>query len=511
MNALHPVVLVILDGFGYSAQAAYNAIHVAHKPHLDAWFKKYPHALLQASGTAVGLLPETIGTSEVGHLTIGAGRVIPESIVRLHHAIDDGTFFTNPALVKALTMLKKTTGRLHLMGLLSDAGVHSHEKHLYALIKAAQQAGIKTIFVHAFLDGRDTPPQSATMYLERLASFCTHNPGISIASLHGRFYAMDRDNNWDRTEQSYQILTQPQQQNSSSWHDLIKRAYKKELFDEFIPPVQLNVDGIMQKHDGVIFFNFRADRARQLTRCFVQPRLVPFKPQPPQLTFFLTMTDYDNTLEPDRSYLVDNIIKKEPVIHTLKEMLAAAHKTIFSIAETEKYAHVTYFFGGSREQEFPGEQWVLIPSLKVHNYITYPQMSAHAITKAVLNSLAHSPKDFYLINYPNADMVGHSGNFEATKKAITVLDHELGLLYQKIVHTMKGTLYITADHGNAEQMFDEHTQQPKTSHTTNPVPFLMLRDDLAGKAIKLPLHELADIAPFILKEMGLTVPAEMQR
>jgi 2,3-bisphosphoglycerate-independent phosphoglycerate mutase len=498
-----PTLLIILDGFGYNPDNEYNAIAKAQTPNFNHWFKTYPYTYLKASGEAVGLTPNTIGTSEVGHQTIGAGRIIPESVVRINQAIDDGSFFKNETLLSALAKIKKNNGRLHLMGLLSDAGVHSHEQHLFALIKAAQEQGIPT-FIHAFLDGRDVPPRSAATYLAGLARICKQD-GCSLASIHGRFYAMDRDNNWERTEQTYRVLTQQQKDIRPYSDEFLRQQYDKGVSDEFIPPTQLDPNGIIRPGDGVIFFNFRADRARQLTRCFITPHTARFAITPLKLSCFVGMTDYDHDVRNEA------LLAKEQITHTLKDELARADLTMFSIAETEKYAHVTYFFGGGREQELPGEELVMIPSIKTHNYVAHPEMSAKDITNTVLKSLQTDPYDFYLINYANADMVGHSGDFEATVKAVECLDRELQKLYEMVVHQMNGTMYVTADHGNAELMFDEETLQPKTSHTLNPVPFLILRKGLEHRNLQLPLTGLADIAPFILKELKLPVPVQMQR
>jgi 2,3-bisphosphoglycerate-independent phosphoglycerate mutase len=504
MKSISPFALVILDGFGYQKEQSHNAIAHAHTPHLTHWFATYPHTLLKASGPAVGLLPGTIGTSEVGHLTIGAGRVIPESVLRLHEEIDNGSFFKNPVLVNALKKIKESGKSLHLMGLLSDAGVHSHEKHLYALIKAACAAGIKNVYVHPFLDGRDVPPRSALTYLERLEKVLKKEGCGKIATIHGRFYAMDRDKNWERTGESYQVLTTPQKITYPSWKKHIEENYEKEIYDEFTPPFQVDPQGIVHGGDGIIFFNFRADRARQLTRCFTCPQTTPLALQKIPLAFFIGATEYDHDIP------MEHLLTKQPLHNTLKEVLAEHHKTMFAIAETEKYAHVTYFFGGGREKEFSGETWKLIPSIKTKDYVHHPEMSAAKITDTVLDSLRQSPCNFYLINYANADMVGHSGNYDATVKAVECLDRELQRLYEVIVEKMHGTLYITADHGNAETMWDENAQQPKTSHTTNPVPFLEIKKGLEGGKEKLNLHELSDIAPFILQQMGLPIPAEMR-
>lgn len=524
--AKKPVLLVILDGFGYREETRFNAIAQAHTPHLDSWFAHYPHALLEASGKAVGLTEGSIGNSEVGHLTIGAGRIIeqPESFIL--HAIQDGSFFTNPVLQAQLTKLKKSGKALHIIGLLSDAGVHCREKIIHAFIQAAAQSGIENIFIHPILDGRDTPPHSAVTYLNRLDDFIDTIPQAKIGSLHGRFYAMDRDNNWDRTEKSYDVLAPqffgsngknenqlnlknteiPHPRSSrrierpgveTTWQQALEQNYISGITDEFIVPINLIPRAIINSDDGIIFANYRADRARQLTECFTQPSFDHFKRINIDLTFFLTPVSYGAHIHTQVMY------PHKPAPHTLKEELSQAGKTIFSVAETEKYAHVTYFFSGGKESAFPGETQVLIPSIKVKDYVENPQMSAPEITQAVIQSLRTDPCDFYLINYANADMVGHSGNFEATKKSIEILDKELDKLFKVAVTQMHGIMFITADHGNAEDKFDEKSGQPRTAHTANPVPFLMLDETKRDRSEKLPLKELADIKDFILKSMDI--------
>lgn len=500
-----PTVLVILDGFGFQKNTDFNAIAAAHPPYLTSFFQNYPHALLQASGKAVGLLPGYIGNSEVGHLTIGSGRIIPQPITIIHEALADGSFYKNPTLVSNLQNMAKSGKCLHLIGLLSDAGVHSHIEDLFALLTAAVNNGITNIAVHAFLDGRDTPPQSAEKYLEQLSKKLIELKHGCIASIHGRFYAMDRDKNWERTEKSYRVLTQLSPLKYKSWDAALHAYYKQQIYDEFIPPTSLTLTHTIHPNDGIIFFNVRPDRARQLTRAFVDPHFDAFKREYIPLAFFITPVSYAADLK-------TTILYPEPTVpHTLKEILAEHHKTLFTIAETEKYAHVTYFFDGGKEAILPNEIRILIPSIPAKNYIDIPEMSAPLITQAVLKSLANAPKDFYLINYANADMVGHSGNFAATVRAIECLDQEIKKLYDAVVQKMGGTLYITADHGKAECMFDTKTGQPNTAHTTNPVPFVMIRSDLEDNRQELPLTQLADIAPFILKNMEIPIPEQMKR
>jgi 2,3-bisphosphoglycerate-independent phosphoglycerate mutase len=495
-----PTALVILDGFGYSPKKDFNAVYHAKKPNFDYLLKHYPHTLLQASGQAVGLPKGQMGNSEVGHLTIGSGRIIPQDIVRITKSIDDGSFFQNPVLLKTLNNVLKTKTSLHLMGLLSDGGVHSHEDHLFALLKAAAQNNLSDVFVHAFLDGRDVPPESAAIYLAKLDTVFREYGIGTLGTIHGRFYAMDRDNNWERTEKSYRVLTEKKPIEFKDWQQAVNHFYQHGITDEFIPPTQLDQQSIIKDRDSVIFFNFRPDRARQLTDCFVDPTFHHFERKRIKLDDFVTMTNY---YDHKNYHHIEVLLKPLIIKNTLKEILERAGKTMFTIAETEKYAHVTYFFNGGKEEKLAHETRIMIPSIALKNYIECPQMSAAGITNAVVHSLKTDPKDFYLINYANADMVGHSGNFEAAVKAIEYLDKELGKLYKAIVQEQNGTLYITGDHGNAEDMFDEKTEQPKTSHTTNPVYFLMIKKGLEGTEFKQKLHGLSDIAPFILKNLGL--------
>lgn len=503
MKQEQPTLLVILDGFGYRKEKNYNAIYHANTPHLDRWFVEYPHAILTAAGEAVGLLKGYIGNSQVGHLTIGSGRIIPQPVRIIDEAIDSGALFAHKLLIASLQRLQKNKGAVHIIGLLSDAGVHAHEKHIQAFVQAAVQQHIKTIVLHTILDGRDTPPESAGYYLQRLTDFLQKSGQGVIGSLHGRFYAMDRDKHWKRIERSYRVLTELQPIQYNSWQQLLTESYAQNITDEFIVPAQLKPGHIIKKGDGIIFCNFRPDRARQLAASFIDPEFDHFPTKQLDLAFFITPTMYNE------KFNTTVLFPTKKVINTLKEVLTQEGKTVFSIAETEKYAHITYFFNGGKEERLSGETRVLIPSLSMKNYVDYPAMSAPEITTKVLESLRTDPKDFYLINYANADMVAHSGNFEATMQAVACLDKELALLYNQVVEKMNGTLYIMADHGNAENMYDEVAQQPRTAHTTNPVPFIMIQKNLANVKRLLPLNQLADVAPFILHNMKLPIPQEM--
>jgi len=504
IKQIRPTVLIILDGFGYRKEKNYNAIYYADTPHLDRWFTEYPHAILEAAGETVGLLKDCIGNSEVGHLTIGSGRVILQSVRAIHEAIDNGTFFTHKLLTTQLQKLQKNKGTVHIIGLLSDAGVHAHEKHIQAFVQAAVEQNVKNIVVHPILDGRDAPPESAGYYLQRLTDFLQDIGHGVIGSLHGRFYAMDRDKHWKRIERSYHVLTQLQPIKYINWQQALTNNYEQHITDEFVMPAQLKPGHIIKNGDGIIFCNFRSDRAQELTACFVDPHFDHFPTAQLDLAFFITPTTYNQKLK------TTVIFPTQKVINTLKEVLVQEGKTIFSIAETEKYAHITYFFNGGKEEPLPYETRVLIPSLAVKNYVDYPAMSAPQITTKILESLCSDPKDFYLINYANADMVAHSGNFDATVNAVSCLDQQLALLYNQVVEKMNGTIYIVADHGNAEDMYDEVAQQPRTAHTTNPVPFIMIQKNLTNIKKSLPLNQLAAVAPFILQNMQLPIPREMK-
>ncbi len=495
-----PHVLIILDGFGYRHAHAYNAIYQAHPQHFLRWLTEYPHTNIEASGIHVGLLPHMIGNSEVGHLTIGTGRRIKQPVAIITDNINDGSFFKNPLLNNRFDALVNTPHTLHFMGLLSDAGVHSYLYHLKALITLAARKGISNVVVHPFLDGRDVGPKTAAKYLTELEEALQDLPNGIIGTLHGRFYAMDRDNHWDRTEKSYRVLTEPGISQFENWREALIHSYDNGITDEFFEPITLNKDAAIQEGDAVVFFNFRADRARQLTRAFIEDHFAPFSTRPLNLSWMITFTSY----HPD--FPVDVLLKKRTVNNTLFDVLEVYNIPLFTIAETEKYAHVTYFFNGGREVIRQNETRILIPSKR--HYATYaavPEMSAPEITKAVLTALDHNTHRFYLINYANADMVGHSGDFDATVKAIKCLDEQLSLLYIQ-VKERGGTLYITADHGNAEDMWDPKLDQPRTAHTTNKVPFLYID----AKNTVLQIKELSDIAPFILKKLGLPIPPEMK-
>jgi 2,3-bisphosphoglycerate-independent phosphoglycerate mutase len=516
-----PTMLIILDGFGYRAEREGNAVAHAAMPFWNTLCARYPSALLNASGTAVGLLPDYIGNSEVGHLTIGSGRVVTSLLKKFHDVIQDESFFSNELLLQRFAQLKQTGKTLHLMGLLSDAGVHGHQEHLHALLKLAHQCGLTNVAVHAFLDGRDTPPRSAGRYLEQLSVFCTNLGCGNIASIQGRFFAMDRDKNWERTQQAYNMLcgiTKPIE-NPAHWHAVLDQSYQSGIYDEFVQPIMLNPQATIKHGDGIVFFNFRPDRARQLTASFINPFFEHFK-NPlntgnKALAFFITTTRYD---EQFTAFSNDILFEPERVEHTLLDEIAAQipHPTVFLIAETEKYAHITYFFRGMRETHLSHETRALIPSIKAKSYAKTPAMAAPLITNTLMESLHQSPETFYLANYANADMVGHSGDFDATIKACQVLDRQLSCLYHEVVERCAGTLFITADHGNAEEKIDTHGNA-LTAHTCNPVPFVMVHKSAQRTSTALPpfSHQprfgLAHIAPTILTSLRLQIPSCMEQ
>lgn len=504
MHNGNPVMLIIIDGLGYAPFITNGAFSSAYMPHLKSWLKHYPHALLNASGTAVGLPEGYMGNSQVGHTTIGAGCIIPEPVTIINNAIEIGVFFTNTQLKAALAAAHTQKKTLHIMGLLSDAGIHALESHMFAYIQAAQQASIDHIVLHPFLDGRDTPPRSAGHYLHLLDKQIQQYSNVHIGSLHGRFYAMDRDHNIDRTNQVVALLTNPEQPNKiwKNWQQALEYYYAQNITDEFIPPTQLQHYQPITPHDLIICTNFRPDRIRQLTQQLIHVLCLP----PAQ---FITPISYAKHIQ--TTVLFEEITPAT----TLKHELNRHKKTIFSVAETEKYAHITYFFDGKEEKLFSHETRILIPSLKKETYASSPGMSADKITITLINSLQINPADFYLINYANADMVGHSGNFNATVKALEAIDEYLGMLYKECVELHNGTLLITADHGNAELVVPESNENnKKTYHTKSPVFFICVSNNSNTQTNTTAIHHmdgLYDIAPYILHLFDIPIPESMKR
>lgn len=494
MKNSFPTALVILDGFGYREEETGNAVLQASMPTFNDLLSTYPATTIKASGAAVGLPDGYNGNSEVGHLTLGCGTIIPQSLTLIEKAIQDGSFYKNKNLKHALQELKKSGKTLHLMGLISDGGVHSSLNHLFAFLKMAKQEDIKNVYIHGFLDGRDVTPQSAEDYLERIDKKCKEIGIGSIASLQGRFYAMDRNRNWQQTEKSFLSLTEPQITHETDWHEYLKKQSTLHPSEEFFDPIQLGKQAYIQPGDGVIFFNFRADRARQLTSFFLNGNILKHTPAP-KLAFFITPISYGP------EYKTLTLFKRQEIPQTLTQFLHDKGYSLFSIAETEKYAHVTYFFNGGREKKLTNETRVLVPSITRQQYDQFPEMSAPTITQAVVESLRTNPQDFYIINYANADIVAHTGNFNATLKALECLDKQLKILVDEIVIKQNGILYITGDHGNAEEMINPKTKQPLTSHTQNPVFFIMATEELKNIQLHLPLTQLSDVAPFIAQVM----------
>ncbi len=514
-----PTMLVILDGFGYSKEEKGNAVKAAHMKNWNKWLKIYPHTLLNASGKAVGLLPCCLGNSEVGHTCLGSGRIVKSAATKFQESVENGTFFKNKMLLQNFEKIKKQNSSLHLMGLLSDAGVHSHQENLYALLDLACKVGIKNIFIHAFLDGRDTLPKSSKKYLKQLEEKIKEIGCGKIASLHGRFYAMDRDKNWKRVKKAYDVLCKDSDIKECGWEDAIDESYKNNITDEFFEPKLLLKEGSIKPGDGIVFFNFRPDRAMQLTQAFIDPSFSEFEAKllnstDGTLLFFVTSTRYKQDFAKFNNQI---LFEKEKIEHTLLDEIAdqTPGKKVFVIAETEKYAHVTYFFRGLTEKQLPDEQYTLIPSVKVRSYVENPEMSAQIITKHLLQSLQKDPAYFYLVNYANPDMVGHSGDFDATVKACEFVDLQLEKLYEQVVEKQNGTMFIVGDHGNAEEMIDIASGERKTAHTHNPVVFMMINKSVehAERVVDYdePQFGLSNVAPTILKHLGLKVPKQMEQ
>jgi 2,3-bisphosphoglycerate-independent phosphoglycerate mutase len=506
-----PVILIILDGWGINPRAESNAIAMADPPFYRHLLATYPNTFIQASGEAVGLPDNQMGNSEVGHLNMGAGRIVYQDLTRINKAISDGSFFRNPVLDGGILAAKKEKSTLHLMGLLSDGGVHSHIDHLFALLETARQKGITRLRIHPFLDGRDTPPQSALRYvtlLEReMAEIKPAGADWRIATVMGRYYAMDRDQRWDRTEKAYRAMVVGEGIQESSAVAAIEKSYTAQITDEFMKPVVIGEGGVpvgkIEDRDSVLFFNFRADRARQITRALIAKEFEPFvRPSVPALSSFVTFTRYDETFNLPAAF--------EPVQldQILGEVLSRRGLKQLRIAETEKYAHVTYFFNGGREIPFEGEERILIPSPKdVATYDQKPQMSAFELTDEVVRQIEKNRFDLIVLNFANPDMVGHSGILKAAIQAVEVIDRSLERI-AKATLAVGGVILITSDHGNLEQMVDYETGEPHTAHTTCPVPFILVSPQTPEpRRLRPGIH--ADIAPTILDLMEIPKPPQM--
>lgn len=500
-----PVVLMILDGWGAREEQQYNAISLAQPQNFYDLWNAYPHTLLECSGNAVGLPRGQMGNSEVGHLNMGAGRIVFQEITRITQAIEDRSFFTNPEFLKAMDYARRNNGSVHLLGLVSDGGVHSELTHLFALLELCKEQHINSVFIHAFLDGRDVAPQSAMDYINQLENFMRQLGIGRIASLGGRFYGMDRDNRWDRIEKAYQAMVLGEGPQAATAQAAIERSYEARISDEFMEPVVIIDDqgqpiGKISDGDSVIFFNFRADRARQISHSLVDKAMDKFNRQIVPAIHYVCMTQYDVSLNAPVAFSPQNLD------NTLGEVLSAAGLKQLRIAETEKYAHVTFFFNGGVENANPGEDRILIPSPKVATYNLQPEMSAYEITQRVLQEIDRDFYDVVIMNYANPDMVGHTGVLEAAVKAVQTIDACLIQVVNK-VREKNGKAIITADHGNCEMMVDEANGCPLTAHTTNKVPFILVDDQQKDK--KLSEGSLRDVAPTMLDLLGLPVPAEM--
>ena len=492
-----PTTLIIMDGYGLSDDLTGNAVRAANTPVLDGLFSEYAHTTLKASGLDVGLPDGQMGNSEVGHTNIGGGRVVFQDLPRITRSIEDGTFFENPAYNAAMNACLANNSALHLYGLHSNGGVHSTLSHLYALLKMAHIKGLKRVYIHAFLDGRDTPPTSGKDFVAETVAKCRELGVGRIATVMGRFYAMDRDKRWDRLETAYDALVYGEGVQNPDPVAAIEESYKNGVTDEFVEPIICDRDGMISDHDSIIFFNYRPDRARELTRAFVDPEFDGFKREFFPVTYVCN-TEYDASM-PNVSVAFPRISVK----NGLGEYLSKMGMTQLRIAETEKYAHVTFFFNGGVEEQFPGEDRVLVPSPKVATYDLQPEMSAYEVTEKCVESIESGNYDVIILNFANCDMVGHTGVFDAAVKAVETVDECVGRVVEATLR-MGGIAMITADHGNAEQMLQADGRSPMTAHTTNVVPFL-----LCGAGTELREGRLADIAPTILDVMGLEKPEEM--
>ena len=495
-------MLMILDGFGENSNKEGNAVELANTPNIDKLMKNNPTTDIYTSGLNVGLPDGQMGNSEVGHTNIGAGRIVYQELTRITKSIEDGDFFSIPEFIDAINYCKQNNSKLHIMGLLSDGGVHSHMRHLYALLELAKRKGFEDVYVHCFLDGRDTPPASAENYIMKLEEKMKEKEIGKIASISGRFYAMDRDKRWERIKKTYDALALGEGKKANTAISAIESSYQKEVFDEFVEPTlicngETPIATISEK-DAVIFYNFRPDRAREITRTLVDENFNEFDTKKLNL-YFVCFTQYDETMPNVHVAFKPTVLK-----NTFGEYVSNLGYTQLRIAETEKYAHVTFFFNGGEEKQYKGEDRILVPSPKVETYDLKPEMSAYEVTEKVLEAIKSEKYNCIILNYANPDMVGHTGNLDAAIKAIEAIDECVG----KVVEAVKekqGVLLITADHGNAEQMIDYKTGEPHTAHTTNPVPLILV----GMEDVELKQGKLADLAPTMLDIMGLKKPEEM--
>ena len=494
------VALIILDGYGIGEPNAGNAIYMAKTPVMDGLLQRWPHTKLSASGLDVGLPDGQMGNSEVGHTNMGAGRIVYQELTRITKSIEEGEYLTNPALVHAMENAKKPGAALHLMGLLSDGGVHSHIRHLYGLIEMAKKSGVEKVYIHCFMDGRDVPPTSGAEYIDELQQELDKIGVGKIATVSGRYYAMD--NRWERVVKAYDAMVNGEGVKAPDPVAMMHQSYADGVTDEFTVPAVVTENATIRSGDSVIFFNFRPDRARELTRALVDPDFAGFRRKKGFFPLvYICMTQYDATM-PN----VEVAYKPEDLTNTFGEYISKQGLTQLRIAETEKYAHVTFFFNGGVEAPYPGEDRVLIPSPKVATYDMQPEMSAYLVTDEVVERIKSGKYDVIILNYANCDMVGHTGVFEAAVKAVETVDTCLGRMLAAI-EEMGGRAFVTADHGNADRMTDEEGK-PFTAHTTNPVPFIAVGFP-EGTKLMPEGGRLADIAPTMLAALGLPQPAEM--
>ena len=499
-----PTVLLILDGYGERKEKEGNAIALAKTPVMDRLKKEFPYVEGQASGLFVGLPDGQMGNSEVGHMNMGAGRIVYQELTRITKSIQDGDFFENKALKAAVEHCKKEDSALHFMGLVSSGGVHSHIEHIYGLLELAKRAGLKKVYLHAFLDGRDTPPDSGKSFLLAVEKKMQELGVGEIATISGRYYAMDRDKNYDRVEKAYRAMVDGTGEKASSVEEAIDASYAKKVYDEFVLPTVIEKDGAVHTvsdGDAMIFFNFRPDRAREICHAFCDDDFSFFERGARKNIFFVCFTDYDPTI-PNKHVAFE----KEEIHNTLGEVVSNLGKNQLRIAETEKYAHVTFFFNGGKEEPYENEDRILVPSPKeVPTYDLKPEMSCYTVTEKLTEAIHSGKYDLVVANFANPDMVGHTGVLPAAIKAIEVVDECMGKVVDA-VESMHGNLFILADHGNADIMIDEKTGEPYTAHTTNPVPFILVSEE------KHQLREggcLADVAPTLLELMGIPQPKEM--
>ena len=499
-----PTVLLILDGYGERKEKEGNAIALAKTPVMDRLKKEFPYVEGQASGLFVGLPDGQMGNSEVGHMNMGAGRIVYQELTRITKSIQDGDFFENKALKAAVEHCKKEDSALHFMGLVSSGGVHSHIEHIYGLLELAKRAGLKKVYLHAFLDGRDTPPDSGKSFLLAVEKKMQELHVGEIATISGRYYAMDRDKNYDRVEKAYRAMVDGTGEKASSVEEAIDASYAKKVYDEFVLPTVIEKDGAVHTvsdGDAMIFFNFRPDRAREICHAFCDDDFSFFERGARKNIFFVCFTDYDPTI-PNKHVAFE----KEEIHNTLGEVVSNLGKNQLRIAETEKYAHVTFFFNGGKEEPYENEDRILVPSPKeVPTYDLKPEMSCYTVTEKLTEAIRSGKYDLVVANFANPDMVGHTGVLPAAIKAIEVVDECMGKVVDA-VESMHGNLFILADHGNADIMIDEKTGEPYTAHTTNPVPFILVSEE------KHKLREggcLADVAPTLLELMGIPQPKEM--